>query len=55
MEEMTFKVMNDNGEEVECQVLFTFENEENGKNYIAFPDGTIDEEDGCTKIYANVI
>lgn len=55
MEEMIFKVMNDNGQEVECQVLLTFENEENGKNYIAFTDGTIDEEDGCTKIYANVI
>lgn len=55
MEEMTFKVLNDNGEEVECQVLFTFENEETGKNYIAFTDGEIDEEDGCTKIYANII
>lgn len=54
MEEMTFKVMNDNGEEVECQVLFTFESEETGKNYVAFTDGTTDE-DGCTKIYANVI
>ena len=55
MEEMSFKTLNDNGEEVECQVIFTFESEETGKSYIAFTDGTIDEEDGCTKIYANVI
>ena len=52
---MTFTVLNDNGEEVECQVIFTFESEETGKNYIAFTDGAIDEEDGCTKVYANVI
>ncbi len=55
MEEMTFKVVNDEGVEVECEVLFTFENEETGKNYIVFTDGEIDEEDGCTKVYANVI
>ena len=56
MEEMfTFIVTDDNGEEVECQVLFTFESEETGKNYIVFTDGEIDEEDGCTKVYANVI
>ena len=56
MEEMfTFIVTDDNGKEVECQVLFTFESEETGKNYIVFTDGEIDEEDGCTKVYANVI
>ena len=33
-EKMTFKVMNEEGKEVECEVLFTFESEETKKNYI---------------------
>ena len=33
-ETMTFKVINDEGKEVECEVLFTFESDETKKNYI---------------------
>ena len=35
-EKMTFKVMNEEGKEVECEVLFTFESEETKKNSEAF-------------------
>ena len=43
-EVMTFKVMNDEGKEVECEVLFTFESDETKKNYIVYTDNTTDEE-----------
>ncbi len=52
-EVMTFKVMNDEGKEVECEVLFTFESDETGKNYIVYTDNTLDDE-GSTKVYASV-
>ena len=52
-EGMTFKVMNDEGKEVECEVLFTFESEETKKNYIVYTDNTTDEE-GNTKVYASI-
>lgn len=52
-EKMTFKVINDEGKEVECEVLFTFESDETGKNYIVYTDNTTDEE-GNTKVYASI-
>ena len=52
-EVMTFKVMDDNGKEIECEVLFTFESDETKKNYIVYTDNTIDD-DGNTKVYASV-
>lgn len=52
-EVMTFKVMNDEGKEVECEVLFTFESEETKKNYIVYTDNTTDN-DGNTKVYASI-
>ena len=52
-ETMTFKVINDEGKEVECEVLFTFESDETKKNYIVYTDNTIDE-DGNTKVYASI-
>ena len=50
---MTFKVKNDEGLELECEVLFTFESEDTGKNYIVYTDNTLDE-DGNTKVYASI-
>lgn len=50
---MTFKVINDEGKEVECEVLFTFESDETKKNYIVYTDNTLDEE-GNTKVYASI-
>ena len=52
-ERMTFKVFDDEGKEIECEVLFTFESEETKKNYIVYTDNTIDD-DGNTKVYASV-
>ena len=50
---MTFKVVNDEGKEVECEVLFTFESEETKKNYIVYTDNTLDDA-GNTKVYASI-
>ena len=50
---MTFKVLDENNQEIECEVLFTFESDETGKNYIVYTDNTIDEE-GNTKVYASI-
>lgn len=52
-EKMTFKVFDDQGKEVECEVLFTFESDETGKNYMVYTDNTTDDE-GNTKVYASI-
>ena len=52
-ETMTFKVINDEGKEIECEVLFTFESDETKKNYIVYTDNTLDEQ-GNTKVYASI-
>ena len=52
-ETMTFKVINDEGQEVECEVLFTFDSDETKKSYIAYTDNTVDEN-GNTKVYASI-
>ena len=52
-ERMTFKIFNDEGKEIECEVLFTFESNETGKNYMVYTDNTEDEE-GNVKVYASV-
>ena len=52
-EKMTFQVINEKGEKIECEVLFTFESDETKKNYIVYTDNTIDEE-GNTKVYASI-
>lgn len=49
----TFKLVNENGEEVTCNVLFTFDSEETKKSYIAYTDNTTDI-DGSMKAYAAV-
>lgn len=52
-EKMTFKVTDDQGKELDCEVLFTFESDETGKNYIVYTDNTIDDQ-GNTKVYASI-
>jgi len=49
----TFTVINDNGEEITCEVLFTFESDETGKNYIVYTDNTTDDS-GNIKVYASI-
>lgn len=50
---MTFKIIGDDGVEIECEVLFTFESDETKKNYIVYTDNTLDEQ-GNTKVYASI-
>lgn len=52
-EKMTFKALNNEGQEIECEVLFTFESEETNKNYMVYTDNTTDEE-GNVKVYASI-
>lgn len=52
-EQMKFKVIDANGKEIECEVLFTFESDETNKNYIVYTDNTTDEEEN-TKVYASI-
>ena len=53
MQGNTFTVINDSGEEIKCEILFTYENEKTGVNYIAYTDNTTDE-DGNTNVYASI-
>ena len=52
-EKNTFKVKNEKGEEVTCEVLFTFDSEETKKSYIVYTDNTTDKE-GNIRVYASV-
>ena len=47
-----FKVTNNDGKEVECEVLFTFDSEETNKTYIVYTDNSVDA-DGNTRVYAS--
>ena len=51
-EKNTITVMDENGKEVTCEVLFTFDSEETKKNYIVYTDNTTDEE-GNVRVYAS--
>ena len=48
-----FTIVNDEGNEIECEILFTFDSDETKKSYIVYTDNTLDEE-GSTKVYASV-
>ena len=48
-----FTIVNDKGEEVECEILFTFDSDETKKSYIVYTDNTTDE-DGSIRVYASV-
>ncbi len=52
-EKMTFTIIDDDGEKLECETLFTFESDETGKSYIVYTDNTEDEE-GNIKAYAAI-
>ena len=51
--ENTFKIINDNGEEVMCDVLFTFDSEETKKSYIVYTDNSKDAE-GNVQVFASI-
>lgn len=48
-----FTILNAEGKEVECDVLFTFDSEETGKSYVVYTDNTLDDE-GNTEVYASI-
>ena len=49
-----FTVLNSEGKEVECEILFTFDSDDSSKSYIVYTDNTVDEE-GNTNVYASWI
>lgn len=53
MDKNTFKVLNNEGKEVTCNILFTFDSDETGKSYIAYTDNSRDEE-GNVQVYASI-
>ena len=48
-----FKLKDDYGNETVYDVLFTFDNEETNKSYIAYTDNSVDEK-GNVQVYASV-
>lgn len=53
MKKNTFSMLDENGNEVVYDVLFTFESEETHKNYLVYTDNTTDEN-GNIKVYASI-
>jgi len=49
----TFKVINDEGQEIICDILFTFDSEETKKSYIVYTDNSRDAE-GNIQVYASI-
>ena len=47
----SFKLINDNGEEINYEVLCTFEKQETGENYMLYSENSPDEN-GNVKVYA---
>ena len=43
MENNTFKVIHEEGREIVCDILFTFDSEETNKSYIVYTDNSKDE------------
>ena len=52
MKKNTFSMLDENGNEIVYDVLFTFESEETGKNYIVYTDNKKDES-GNIEVYAS--
>lgn len=53
MEKNTFTVLGEDGKEITCHVLFTFESEETNKNYIVYTDNSVDAK-GNTQVFASI-
>lgn len=52
-EKNTFQVLDENGKEVTCEVLFTFDSEETKNSYIVYTDNTTDDN-GNIRVYASI-
>lgn len=53
MKKNSFSIIDENGNEVVYDVLFTFESDETHKNYIVYTDNTKDEN-GNIQVYASI-
>lgn len=53
MENNTFKVINEEGREIVCDILFTFDSEETNKSYIVYTDNTKDDA-GNIQVFASI-
>ncbi len=53
MKKNTFSMLDENGNEVVYDVLFTFESDETHKNYIVYTDNQRDET-GNIEVYASI-
>ena len=53
MDKNTFTVLSDDGTEVTCHILFTFDSEETKKSYIVYTDDSKDAE-GNIQVYASI-
>ncbi len=54
MEDMSFTMENENGEELTYDVVCIFESDETGKSYMIYTDNSVDE-DGYARIFASVV
>lgn len=52
-EQLKFKAMSEDGEVLDCEALFLYEDPKTHRNFIAYTDHQTDSE-GCTKVYASV-
>ena len=52
-EKNTITVRDEKGNKVVCDILFTFDNDENGKSYIVYTDNKKDDK-GKTQVYASI-
>ena len=52
-EKNTIKVTNSDGEQIVCDILFTFDSEETGKSYIVYTDNSKDDK-GNIQVYASI-
>ena len=53
MNKNTFSMIDEKGNEIVYDVLFTFESDETGKNYIVYTDNTRDDI-GNIQVYASI-
>ena len=52
-EKKKFTVLDENGKEIICEPLFTFESEETKKQYVVYTDNSKDEE-GNIRVFASI-
>jgi uncharacterized protein YrzB (UPF0473 family) len=53
-DKVVFHIPGENGEDIECEVLFTYEDTGRGKTYIGYTDNTVDEN-GYLNVFAGYI